>query len=160
MKDLLIVAPEFRKQLHELITVKCVMTNPSSHVIQVNKLSGHDPLVVAQEYGDWVIRNDDGPIVTHHSLPLCALEAKIPGMCHSLMGILDSGSKVVAMPKRIWEELRLPLHSNHVLQMTSANTSIDSTMGVLENLALDFGAGEVLLQVQIMWCANFDLLLG
>ena len=76
------------------------------------------------------------------------------------MGILDSGSEVVAMPKRIWEELGLPLCSNHVLRMTSANTSVDLTIGVLENLALDFGAGEVLLQVQIMGHANFDLLLG
>ena len=60
------------------------------------------------------------------------------------MGVLDSGSEVVAMPKHVWEELGLPLHSDHVLRMTSANTSIDLTIGVLENLALDFGAGEVL----------------
>ena len=116
--------------------------------------------MVAREYGNQVIRNDDGLIVTHHSLPLHALEAKIPGTCRSLMGILDSGSKVVAMPKHIWEELGLPLCSNHVLWMTPANTSIDLTIGVLENLALDFDAGEVLLQVQIMGHANFDLLLG
>ena len=64
------------------------------------------------------------------------------------------------MPKHVWEEVRLPLSSNHVLQMMSVNTSIDSTIGVLENLALDFGAGEVLLQVQIMGHTNFDLLLG
>ena len=75
------------------------------------------------------------------------------------MGILDSGSKVVVMPKHIWEELRLLLCSDHVLQMTSANTTIDSTIGILENLALDFSAGEVLLQVQIMGHANFNLLL-
>ena len=47
VKDLLIVAPEFRRQLHELITVKRVTTNPSTHVVQVNELSGCDPLVVA-----------------------------------------------------------------------------------------------------------------
>ena len=64
------------------------------------------------------------------------------------------------MPKCIWEELGLPLRSDHVLQMTSVNTSVDSTIGVLENLALDFGAGEVLHQVLIMGHANFDLLLG
>ena len=61
------------------------------------------------------------------------------------MGILDSGYEVVAMPKHIWEDLRLPLHSDHVLWMTSANTSINLTIGVVENLALDFGAREVLL---------------
>ena len=76
------------------------------------------------------------------------------------MGILDSGSEVVVMPKHVWEELGLPLCSDHVLWMMSVNTSIDSTIGVLENLALDFSAGEVLSQVQIMGCANFDLLLG
>ena len=47
VKDLLIVAPEFRRQLRELITVKHVTTNPSTHVVQVNELSGHDPLAVA-----------------------------------------------------------------------------------------------------------------
>ena len=47
MKDLLIVAPEFRRQLCELITVKCITTNPSTHVVQVNELSGHNPLAVA-----------------------------------------------------------------------------------------------------------------
>ena len=76
------------------------------------------------------------------------------------MGILDSGSEVVTMPKCVWEELRLLLRSDHVLWMTSANTSVDPTIGVLENLVLDFGAGEVLLQVQIMGHTNFDLLLG
>ena len=75
------------------------------------------------------------------------------------MGVLDSGSEVVTIPKHVWKELGLPLCSNHVLRMMSVNTSIDLTIGVLENLALDFGAGEVLLQVQIMGCANFDLLL-
>ena len=160
VKDLLIVAPEFRKQLCELITVKHVTTNPSSYVVQVNELSGCNPLVVAQEYSDQVIRNDDGLIIMHHSLPLHALKAKIPGTCHSLMGILDSGSEVVAMPKHIWEELGVPLCSDHVLWMTSTNTSVNSTIGVLENLALDFNTGEVLLQVQIMGCTNFDLLLG
>ena len=47
VKDLLIVAPEFMRQLCELITVKRVTTNSSTHVVQVNKLSGCDPLVVA-----------------------------------------------------------------------------------------------------------------
>ena len=46
VKDLLIVAPEFMRQLCELITVKHVTTNSSSHVVQVNELSGHDPLAV------------------------------------------------------------------------------------------------------------------
>ena len=46
------------------------------------------------------------------------------------------------------------------MTMSSANTTTDSTLGVLENLTLDFGLGEICLQVQIIARANFDLLLG
>jgi len=45
------------------------------------------------------------------------------------------------------------------MKMSSANTSINTTIGVLENLVLDFGAGEVMVQVQILALVNFDLLL-
>ena len=44
--------------------------------------------------------------------------------------------------------------------MSAVNTEVDTTVGVLENLMLDFGAGVVLVQVQIVARANFDLLLG
>ena len=46
------------------------------------------------------------------------------------------------------------------MTMSNANASMESTLGVVENLRLDFGAGEVCLQVQVVSRANFDLLLG
>jgi hypothetical protein len=64
------------------------------------------------------------------------------------------------MPKCIWEEHGLPIWSDHIMKMSSANASINMTIGVLENLVLDFSAGEVMLQVQGLACTNFDLLLG
>ena len=45
------------------------------------------------------------------------------------------------------------------MTMSNANTSTESTIGVVENLALDFSAGEVYLQVQVVPHANFNLLL-
>ena len=36
------------------------------------------------------------------------------------------------------------------MTMLNANTSTESTIGVVENLALDFGAREVYLQVQVV----------
>jgi hypothetical protein len=81
--------------------------------------------------------------VAHHRLPLRAIEARIEGVGHYLQGVSDSGSEIIAMPKRIWEELGLPIRSDHTMKMSSANTSIDMTIGVLANLVLDFGAGEV-----------------
>jgi hypothetical protein len=159
VKDLFAVSPEFRKQFQDIMTVKRV-TNPASNSVQVNELSGIDPSVVNRDFGDRVHRNEDGLIVAHHSLPLHAIEAKIEGFRGSLRGILDSGSEIIAMPKHIWKELGLPIWSNHTMKMSSANANIDTTIGVLENLVLDFGAGEVLLQVQVLARTNFDLLLG
>jgi hypothetical protein len=44
--------------------------------------------------------------------------------------------------------------------MESVNTSTDKMLGVIENLPLDFGVGEMLFQVQVVPTANFDVLLG
>ena len=49
------------------------------------------------------------------------------------------------MPKWVWEDLGLPVQSDHVMMMSNANTSTKSTLGVVENLCLDFGAGEICL---------------
>ena len=46
------------------------------------------------------------------------------------------------------------------MTMSNANASMESTLGVVENLHLDFSPGEVYLQVQVVPHANFDLLLG
>ena len=66
----------------------------------------------------------------------------------------------MAMPKWIWEELRLPIHSDHMMNMSSVNAGINMTLGVLKNLVINFGTGNVMVQVQILARANFDLLLG
>jgi hypothetical protein len=54
------------------------------------------------------------------------------------------------MPKRMWEKLRLPIQSDHTMTMSLANTSTDATLGILENLALNFGPGEVCVKVQVL----------
>jgi hypothetical protein len=59
-------------------------TNPTSNSVQVNKLSGIDPSVVNHDFGDRVHRNEDSLIVAHHSLPLCAIDARIEGFARSL----------------------------------------------------------------------------
>ena len=92
-------------------------------------------------------------------MPLRSLEAKIVGTSQSILRVHDSGSEIVAMPKWVWEDLGLSVQSDHVMTMSNANTSTESTLGVVENLCLDFGAGEICLQVQVVPRANFDLLL-
>jgi len=65
------------------------------------------------------------------------------------------------MLRSVWRTLGgIPLRSDHKLTMESVNTSTDETLGVIENLPLDFGVGEMLFQVQVVPTANFDVLLG
>jgi hypothetical protein len=75
--------------------------------------------------------------------------------------ILDQGTECIVMPHSVWCTLgSIPLRSNHKLTMESVNTLTNKTLGVIENLPLDFGAGEMLFQVQVVPTANFDVLLG
>ena len=152
------MAPDVRKQLKDLATAKRIPI--STNTIQVNELAGRDPRAVDRAFGSRVHRSDDGLIVAHHSVPLRSLEAKIIGTGRTILRVLDSGSEIVAMPKRVWEDLGLPVWSDHVMTMSNANASTESTLGVVENLRLNFGAGKVCLQVQVVPRANFDLLLG
>ena len=85
----------------------------------------------------------DYVIVAHHSVLLRSLEAKIVRTSWSILGVLDLDldSEIVAMPKQVWEDLGLLIWSNHVMMMSNANTSTESTLGIVENLCLDLGAG-------------------
>ena len=158
VRELIAVAPEVRKQLKDLSMAKRIPV--STNTVQVNELAGRDPGEVDWAFGDRVHQSDDGLIMAHHSVPLQSLEAKIVGTGRSILGVLDPGFEIVAMPKRVWEDLGLPVRSDHVMMMSNANTSTESTLGVVENLCLDFSAGEICLQVQVVPRANFDLLLG
>jgi hypothetical protein len=65
------------------------------------------------------------------------------------------------MLRSVWCTLGgIPLRSDHKLTMESVNTSTDKMLGVIENLPLDFGVGEMLFQVQVVPTANFNILLG
>jgi len=73
--------------------------NPSTNLVQVNELSGLDPDAVGRDFSDQVLRNDEGLIVAHHSLPLRAVEARIRSSGRVIQGVLDSGLEIIAMPK-------------------------------------------------------------
>jgi len=98
VKDLFAVSPKFQKQFRDLTTVKRV-TNLSTNIVQVNKLSSLDPDAIGRDFGNQVLRNDEGLIVAHHSLPLRAVEARIRSSGCIVQSILDSGSEIIAMPK-------------------------------------------------------------
>ena len=158
VKDFFLVFPEFQKWFHNLTTIKRV-TMGLANIVQVNEVSGCDPEQISREYGNYILRNEDGLIVTHHNLPLHCLYAKAGASELTINCILDSGSEIITIPKQVWEKPGLPICSDHTMTMSSANTSTNVTSGILENLSLNFRSGEVCLQVQVLVRANFELLL-
>ena len=100
IKELFAVTPDFHKHICELTTVKRVV-HTSANVIQVNELAGLNPKSVTCEYGDWVLWNDDGLIVSHHSLPLWSLETKLCNLRCTIHGVLSSSSEIITMPKHV-----------------------------------------------------------
>jgi len=57
----------------------------------------------------------------------------------ALTCILDQGAEVVVMPREVWKELGVPLRSDHSLNMEPVNMTCNSTLGMIENVLLDFG---------------------
>ena len=141
VQELIAVAPEVCKQLKDLPMAKHISV--STNTVQVNEIAGHDPGEVDRAFGDRMHRSDNGLIMVHHSVPLWSLEAKIVGTGQSILRVLDLGFEIVTMPKRVWEDLGLPIWSDHVMTISNANTSTESTLGIVENLHLDFGAGKI-----------------
>ncbi|KAG1850266.1 hypothetical protein C8R48DRAFT_778243 [Suillus tomentosus] len=138
VRELLAVSPDVRQHFHELTTKKCITVGAVSDVR---------------------MRSDDGKIVADHFAPLRCIRAKtLEG--RTLTCILDQGAEVVVMPREVWKELSIPLRSDHSLNMESVNTSHDTTLGVIENVPLDFGAGPLYFQVQVIERATFEVLLG
>lgn len=98
-------------------------------------------------------------IVGQHILSLRVVEPLVEGKLR-VECILDQGAQVIAMRKGVWERLGLPLRSDMMMTMESANQSKDQTLGLLQNLKFEFGPVELILHVQVVNKAPFDVLLG
>jgi hypothetical protein len=151
--DILSIAPEVRKQVKEQMTTRRVLVN-----VAVAELAGHHPERLWGEFEHTLNRSENGSITAHHSIPLKCIEATVLGKV--LTCVLDQGAEIIVMRKDVWQSLGVPLRSDHLMTMESANTNKDATLGVIENLGFDFGAGEIRLQVQVIERANFEVLLG
>jgi hypothetical protein len=128
--------------------------------VSVHELSGQ-PATDAwlKQYEGVRLQSDDGKIVADHFVPLRCIRATTIGG-RALTCVLDQGAEVVVMPREVWKELGVPLRSDHNLNMESVNMTCDLTLGVIENVPLDFGVGPMYFQVQVTAHTNFNILLG
>lgn len=157
IRELIAVSTDVRKVFKDMTTTKRVTVGTAL----VNELTGAP---VTKQYikdnDEFLKRSDDGRIVADHFKPLrCIKAGTYQGRL--LTCVLDQGAECIVMPARVWRTLgSIPLRPDYKLTMESVNTSTNETLGVVENMPLDFGTGEMLFQVQIVETANFDVLLG
>ncbi|KAG2746277.1 hypothetical protein P692DRAFT_201867879, partial [Suillus brevipes Sb2] len=156
VRDILAVSPDIRKNFRDMSSNKRVTVG----TVSVNELSSHPAnRDWMRQYDGSHMRSDDGRIVANHYAALRCIRASTVGG-RILTCVLDQGTEVVVMPKDVWQSLGVGLHSDHRLNMESVNTTRDSTLGVIENIPLDFGGGPMFFQAQVTERANFEILLG
>jgi hypothetical protein len=105
-----------------------------------------------------VLRDDNGNVVAEHFMPLRVLPCEAEG--HKFDGIMDEGSSVIVMSKRVWESLGSPMDGTKTFQMQTANGTSSQTEGVLLNIPVKIAGITFYLQVQVVDKAPFDFLLG
>src|SRR5882672_3282251 len=101
---------------------------------------------------------ENQPLIAEHSLPLRVVYPKFDNGVRPEC-ILDGGAQVVVMRRDIWECLDLPLMTEKVMIMESANNTWNPTLGVVQNIRLSFGPIMLTLHIQVVDYAPFEVLL-
>ncbi|KAG5332830.1 hypothetical protein C0989_006465 [Termitomyces sp. Mn162] len=74
--------------------------------------------------------------------------------------IHDSGSQIISMSAEIASDIGLSYNPNIVLNMQSANGTLDQLLGLARNVPCTIGDITVYLQIHILWSPAYDILLG
>ena len=56
-----------------------------------------------------------------------------------VIATVDDGSEIVSIRQDIWERIGLPIRSDKIMIMESANKTRDQTMGLLQDLKINIG---------------------
>ncbi|KAI0069816.1 hypothetical protein K474DRAFT_1609843 [Panus rudis PR-1116 ss-1] len=74
--------------------------------------------------------------------------------------ILDPGSMIVTMREDVWKKTGRTLHTEDAINLHSANTQVDRTVGEVHDLEFDFEGVKLYLQVQVVKSASYEVILG
>ncbi|MFI5420871.1 MAG: retropepsin-like aspartic protease, partial [Nitrososphaerales archaeon] len=155
-RELLAVAPEVRKQIKENITTKRVSNGPNGAMIVEEVVTG---IIGSETFMAGLPVRKDELIVANHTEELRAIDVELNGS-FQVEGILDEGSQIIGLRKDIWEKLGLPLRSDHVMVMESANQTKDHTLGLLQDLKMTIGGYDFYVQAQVVENAPYEMLIG
>lgn len=179
--ELLAISPPLRDELRKQLTPKRV-PNEKEGAAYLNQATAEPVLPSVQEMlannkqlPPGVIRIPD-PYETYvrslgpHEQPrpiTVAKESHSLRAIHALVGdryevdcVIDSGSQIVSMSKATCHALGVPYDPTIVLNMQSANGSVDSSLGLARNVPFRIGELTVYLQVHVIREAAYDILIG
>lgn len=156
IREILAIAPDARKFLKEQINTKKVLNDagkssaPTQDTAQVG---------IVECFMMSLPERTDGIITSNHSEKLRAIDIIIDG-CKTVEAIIDEGSQIIGISKKVWETLGLVARRDHLFKMESANSSVDMTLRLLHDLKVTIGSYDFYLQVQVVENASYEVLLG
>ncbi|KAG5347717.1 hypothetical protein C0989_011514, partial [Termitomyces sp. Mn162] len=74
--------------------------------------------------------------------------------------IHNSGSQIILMSAEIASDIGLSYNPNIVLNMQSANGTMDQLLGLAHNIPCTIGDITIYLQIHVLWSPTYDILLG
>lgn len=148
VRELLSVAPDVRRQIKDQLITKRVATTAF-----VEETSQDEPteVLVANVSADNVV-------VAKHTEELRVFDIMISGL--KVVETVNDGSQIISIRQDIWEKLGIPIRSDKIMIMESANKSKNETMGLLQDLKVSIGGYDFFLQVQVVHDAPYEMLLG
>ena len=151
-RELLSVAPDIRRHIKDQLITKRIPTGASAFFESIeNEDAEGDPVTVANVV-------TEKTIVAKHVEELRVIDVLINGI--KVIATVDDGSQILSVRQDVWEKIGLPIRSDKVMVMESANKTKDETMGLLQDLKINIGGYDFYVQVQVVRDAPYEMLLG
>jgi hypothetical protein len=77
-----------------------------------------------------------------------------------VMSILDNGSQIVSVSKRVADQLKIPYYSSFKIDMEAANKTIERSLGLAQNVPCQVGDITLYLQMHVIRNPAYNILLG
>ena len=150
-RELLSVAPDVRRQIKDQLVTKRVAMSAFVEEVSPSIDVEKDSVLVANV-------SADNLVVAKHTEELRVIDMTIQGV--EVTATVDDGSQIISIRQDKWEKIGLPIRSDRIMVMESANKSKNETMGLLQDLKVNIGGYDFYLQVQVVGDAPYEMLLG
>jgi hypothetical protein len=169
-EELFAISPKVHNQLREAITPKRVLNEMvSTHTLikQVpDEVSSEEEtsITVPDVYETYInsLAPGERPIPLNVAQELHALWSitMVIDNREEVEGIIDPGSQIIAMSKAVCHDIGLAYEPSIKLNMQSANSEVDQSLGLSHNIPCKINTITLYLQIHIIWSPAYDILLG